>query len=100
MPEDRFLPDLILKSFEASWRSATLEKLAVTEEIRKSRPMIIANDLRREVKKWFGSLEPQLFVTRLRLLHSQQPQQSAIVKRTRISSSTTKTAHRRVVTHS
>ena len=25
--------------------------------------MIIANELRREVKKWFGSLEPQLFVT-------------------------------------
>jgi len=25
--------------------------------------MIIAKDLRREVKNWFGSLEPQLFVT-------------------------------------
>ena len=35
-----------------------LETLAVTEKIGKSQPMIIANDLRREVKKWFGSLEP------------------------------------------
>ena len=25
--------------------------------------MIIANDLRRAVRKWFGSLEPQLFIT-------------------------------------
>ena len=47
-------------SIEARWPSAP-RGACCREGNRKSQPMIIAKDLRREVENWFGSLEPNLW---------------------------------------
>ncbi len=51
---------LSLNTFEASWRGPAN---CSDGEAGKSQPMNIDKVLRRELKNWFGSLEPQLFVT-------------------------------------